>query len=86
MEGFSLAKADCEYRAPLSPRLARPGLMLVEEGIGVNDRNVMSLATQLQYAEEGLLRDLDAADPLHALFALGLPLHRSLRLRVTSPP
>ena len=29
-EEFSLARADCEYRAPLSPRLARPEFMVGE--------------------------------------------------------
>ena len=29
-EEFSLARADCEYRAPLSPRLARPESMVGE--------------------------------------------------------
>jgi len=36
-EEFSLARADCEYRAPLSPRLARPTLMLVDAIGGVNE-------------------------------------------------
>ena len=27
-EEFSLARADCEFRAPLSPRLARPDIMV----------------------------------------------------------
>ncbi len=35
-EGFSLAIADCEYRAPLTPRLARPGSMLLYGGAAVN--------------------------------------------------
>ena len=37
-EGFSPAIADCEYRAPLTPRLARPGSMLENIHGGVNDK------------------------------------------------
>ena len=34
--GFNPAGADCEYRAPLTPRLARPALMLGDGRGGVN--------------------------------------------------
>ena len=39
----------------------------------------------LEHAEEGLLRDLHAADALHAAFAF-LLFSTSLRLRLMSPP
>ena len=37
-EEFSLARADCEYRAPLSPRLARPRVRVPRAGYGVKER------------------------------------------------
>ena len=37
MEGLSLAKADCEYKAPLPPRLARPFSMVASAQRRVNE-------------------------------------------------